>query len=849
LEGLVRHALELSDKSLFSRFSVIERKAEAMLEYSQAGSHMFYTPHGYSHVSRVEQNYDWLLSLDDIDSFNKSELFCLLVATYFHDAMMIPQKPGLEEKARSEHAITARDFLTENCELLTIDIHEADCIGEIIRGHHVHSLDELSPDTVLGTDLVDQRKLAACLSMADICHADASRAPLIVSRHLDLDPDSHWHWRRHMQIGGITRKDDLILINAMTFSTDGEKAIAAYCDEIRNQLSLVRPYFHSRLAPITDVRLRVTKAKSPVERPLEFRADMSRLLDLLVNSVYSDKSIFLRELIQNAIDACRIRTANCDESYMPQIFCTELYEDRAVRPWGVRIDDNGEGMSINDFEDTVLWLGRSISNSEQVTKLLEEGRLDRLIGVFGIGLMSCFGVSTEILIRSAKQGSQPFEVTIEKISDRLMPSQSTDQMIGTTIIVKFVPSYAFSAKSIVDKYFWNVASPTIRVGRDISKPAAPPPRHQCLPNYAHFNAIKKNISLSPIGGAEFYFSSSFSKGTLFLWHDSEDVIASEYIGDMSILCSGIYVCEVKSDRILSKSIAALSGAIDIQSGEIDLSASRESVVQNNKFDLLRFEISQLVGSIVQKLVSDANTNGDLCRYLLCELYRRSEPSERDSFFSALGDYRTKVFDNKTIPLKRCADHRSVYIYYPQGEYVRNAYKFNGEKYYKQRIDRQEIRRYALTSQGKLVIEARLLMQQQDKFKDDQLIIGFLKDKGIKVIDISKGTFEGKVIKSLPLSARAQSILGYEVNLIDFGNQMSQVSLSDEGKLYLNAKSPTVRRLLDAIDSCEQSDRLIPFVELFCKIHSREYEDMDEFLLELIERTASFDGDEADSNPG
>src|SRR5262249_15769704 len=110
----VRQRLQDISQERYARLQVIEGKAHQLLEYSQSGSHMFFTPHGLSHISAVELNYDWLLGEADVLPFNGSELFCLLVATFFHDALMIPVKPGDERAARDEHVTRARDFLLRN---------------------------------------------------------------------------------------------------------------------------------------------------------------------------------------------------------------------------------------------------------------------------------------------------------------------------------------------------------------------------------------------------------------------------------------------------------------------------------------------------------------------------------------------------------------------------------------------------------------------------------------------------------------------------------------------------------------------------------------------------------------
>ena len=107
----LRDRLEEIDERLSVRLRVIEQKAHQLLEFSQAGAHMSYTTHGLSHVSWVEQSYDWLLSAEDVAGFNSREIFCLLCATLWHDAWMIPTKLGREKDARRDHATKSRDQL------------------------------------------------------------------------------------------------------------------------------------------------------------------------------------------------------------------------------------------------------------------------------------------------------------------------------------------------------------------------------------------------------------------------------------------------------------------------------------------------------------------------------------------------------------------------------------------------------------------------------------------------------------------------------------------------------------------------------------------------------------------
>src|ERR1035438_9182222 len=176
LTSRLRQRLQELSPDLNSRLQGIHAKAVQILEYAQAGGHLTFTPHGPSHTSAVESNYDWLLVDADLAGFNAAEIFCLLGATFFHDALMIPPGLGKETESRQSHAEKARSFLMKNRELIGLTLHEADIIADVIHGHGLMDLSHIPNEVVLGSQIVDSRKLSACLSIADITHAEIGRA-------------------------------------------------------------------------------------------------------------------------------------------------------------------------------------------------------------------------------------------------------------------------------------------------------------------------------------------------------------------------------------------------------------------------------------------------------------------------------------------------------------------------------------------------------------------------------------------------------------------------------------------------------------------------------------------------
>jgi len=149
-----------------------------------------------------------------------------------------------------------------------------------------------------------------------------------------------------------------------------------------------------------------------------FEADVAKLLHLMVHSVYSDKSVFLRELIANAADACeRLRYEALsdpallgDESEAkPRI--TVILDSEAKR---LSIEDNGIGMSRNEMIEALGTIARSGTKAflEKIEAAQggkdaekEAGAASPLIGRFGVGFYSAFMVAERVDVLSHRAGS------------------------------------------------------------------------------------------------------------------------------------------------------------------------------------------------------------------------------------------------------------------------------------------------------------------------------------------------------------------------------------------------------------------------------------------------------------
>jgi len=137
-----------------------------------------------------------------------------------------------------------------------------------------------------------------------------------------------------------------------------------------------------------------------------FRAEVSRLLDIVVHSLYSEKDIFLRELISNASDACdklRYEALTRPElSGEDTDFRITITVDKKART--LTVSDNGIGMTRDELAENLGTIARSGTTAflEQV----KDKKADiNLVGQFGVGFYSAFMVAQEVEVISRKAGS------------------------------------------------------------------------------------------------------------------------------------------------------------------------------------------------------------------------------------------------------------------------------------------------------------------------------------------------------------------------------------------------------------------------------------------------------------
>ncbi len=171
----------------------------------------------------------------------------------------------------------------------------------------------------------------------------------------------------------------------------------------------------------------------------QFKTESKRIMDLMINSIYTHKEIFLRELISNASDAidklCYLSLTDENVGLDRGDFKIEISLDADNRT--LTISDNGIGMSAEDLENNLGVIAKS--GSLQFKKELDETDskpedLD-IIGQFGVGFYSAFMVASKVTVTSKKYGEDEAHVWSSEGADGYTIKSAEKESVGTDILI------------------------------------------------------------------------------------------------------------------------------------------------------------------------------------------------------------------------------------------------------------------------------------------------------------------------------------------------------------------------------------------------------------------------------
>jgi molecular chaperone HtpG len=216
-----------------------------------------------------------------------------------------------------------------------------------------------------------------------------------------------------------------------------------------------------------------TAQSAPQEETLGFQAEVSRLLHIVANALYSNKEIFLRELISNASDACdRLRYAALTQPALTggdADFQVVLACDSKART--LSVTDNGIGMNRGDLVENLGTIARS-GTAAFVQQLEQKAVGSNLIGQFGVGFYAAFMVADTVEVTSRKAGeTQGWRWTSVGKGEFTVAASDDAPARGTRIVLHLKKGEdefldAARLRRIVKTYSDHVAIPVILHSRD-----------------------------------------------------------------------------------------------------------------------------------------------------------------------------------------------------------------------------------------------------------------------------------------------------------------------------------------------------------------------------------------------
>ena len=366
----------------------------------------------------------------------------------------------------------------------------------------------------------------------------------------------------------------------------------------------------------------------------QFKAESKRLLDLMINSIYTNKEIFLRELISNASDALDKRYYNSMTQKKETVDRDKLNIKISLDKENkiLTIEDNGCGMNKEELENN---LGTIAKSGSLAFKEAQEKQDDvEIIGQFGVGFYSCFMVSSDVtVISKSLDDEQAYKWHSKGVEGYTIEPCEKDE-IGTKIILKIKDDtedekYSryleeFVIKNLVKKYSDYIRYPILMDVEHEKLKEGSKDEYEKVKETETLNSMiplwkKKKSEIKQEEYDSFYTSkfSDFSKpqkvihtqaeGTfsynalLFIpSHLPYDFYTKEYEKGLQLYSNGVLIME-KCAELLPDYFGFVKGLVD--SPDLSLNISREMLQHDRQLKTLAKNIEKKINAELTKMLN------------------------------------------------------------------------------------------------------------------------------------------------------------------------------------------------------------------------------------------------------
>lgn len=369
----------------------------------------------------------------------------------------------------------------------------------------------------------------------------------------------------------------------------------------------------------------------------EFKAEAKKVMDLMINSIYTNKEIFLRELISNASDALDklyYMDLKSDNSTDKSDYYIEIIPNKEER--SLTILDTGIGMDENDLIENLGTIAKS--GTEAFRKSVEESDVKDLIGQFGVGFYSAFMVSDKIQVLTKKFGASKAYLWESVNAESYEISEANKEENGTEIKLFLKENTEdvnydeyldqFRIKNLVEKYSNYIRYPIKMLVTKTRKAADftdDDPKYEDYKDYDILNSNepiwKKNKNdLKDEDYVNFYRESHYGfdeplswmhfnveglvefKALLYIPKKAPfDFYSKDYKKGLELYSHGVKIMD-RSEDLLDDAFSFVKGVVD--SDDISLNISRETLQQDRQVRVIAKQINKKIRQGLKDLLKN-----------------------------------------------------------------------------------------------------------------------------------------------------------------------------------------------------------------------------------------------------
>ena len=355
----------------------------------------------------------------------------------------------------------------------------------------------------------------------------------------------------------------------------------------------------------------------------QFKAESKRLLDLMINSIYTNKEIFLRELISNASDAI-------DKLYYRSLTDKNISVDRSKLEIKIEVDkanrnliiaDNGCGMTEKELENNLGTIAKSGSLAFKQANELKEQKDDiSIIGQFGVGFYSAFMVSDKVTVESKSVDSEQ-GYKWESSGAQGYTIEPCDKKETGTIITLHIKEDSeeekysefledYKLQELIKKYSDYIRYP-IKMGTETINSMIPIWKKEKSKvkkeEYNSFYTEKFNDFLPPLKVIHSSVEGQFSYNALLYIpsHLPYDYYSQDYEKGLQLYSNGVLIMDKCSD-LLPDYLGFVKGLVDSQ--DLSLNISREMLQHDRQLKVIAKNIENKIRSELQNMLKNDREN-------------------------------------------------------------------------------------------------------------------------------------------------------------------------------------------------------------------------------------------------